>query len=271
MAKHIITLNDSLGRPVTSETFNHIYESYQEQISSHIIGLIESIYGIGSYDTTKIYILQGCVDTISGGNHNISSGAVFFNGEVYQSDSQVFARIGTSDFVVADMSTTYYSGINPDPIVFQDLSSHNVHQILKIIFSANAVSGTGSFNGGLSTKNNLSNFINIFPKFISTGLIFGTGCANFGTPYYNVGYKIKGNEISLCGVIEATTIGSTATVLTLPLIIRPTSQCDLFVNVTGALTGFNVLKIKTDGTCVFINGGGVSGEIYLDNVSYRLN
>lgn len=133
----VSAINISNGMPLKSGPFTHLQTAYQEAISAAIIGWI----GV-TYDSTKTYILRGCINSGSGSNYVISSGILFFNGEVYYSDAATFTTSG-SNVAVGTITTTYYSGTEADPVDFTDGTPRNIHQIRKIVFGA-ALSGSGA-------------------------------------------------------------------------------------------------------------------------------
>jgi hypothetical protein len=126
--------------PVKSGTIDHIQSAYQEAISSAIKSII-----FGSlYDPANGYILHGCVNSGTGSSYVISAGAVFFNGEVYQVPAASFSTTGL-EVPVGVIQTTFFSGVNADPVAFTDGVSRNVHQIRQVVMQA-GLSGSGAFN-----------------------------------------------------------------------------------------------------------------------------
>jgi hypothetical protein len=126
-------IGSSVGMPVKSGTLVHLQLAYQEALNA----LAQSQIG-SNYDSSKVYILYGCVNSGSGSTFTISAGAVFYNGEVYLVDAVSFTASGTA---VGTIGTTYF-GTNADPVTFTDSSTANVHQIRKMVI-ADATSGSG--------------------------------------------------------------------------------------------------------------------------------
>lgn len=125
--------NNKQPFPVGSLKF--IQDATKEIVSEAIINLIGA-----SYDPTKIYILRGCVDSGGGaGTFNISAGAVFYAGEVYQVDATGSFTPGGGNTAVATIVKTNPS---PDPITFKGGGSYNVHDVFKVVI-ATAVIGSG--------------------------------------------------------------------------------------------------------------------------------
>jgi hypothetical protein len=112
--------------------------AYQEVIAEMMTSKIGS-----SYDATKGYILNGCINSGSGVNYNISAGSIFFNGEIFLVDNDVFTISGSNVAVGAIAITQYVA--DADPSTFTDAVQRNVHNIRKIVF-APALAGSGAAN-----------------------------------------------------------------------------------------------------------------------------
>ncbi len=127
--------------PIKSGTLNHIQSAYQEAISAAIQGFIGQ-----AYNPAAAYILNGCINTGSGGNYAISAGAVFYNGEVLLVPAASFAVSG-SNVAVGVINTAFDTNPadNADPVAFTDGSSYNVHQIRTVVFQP-GLSGSGAFD-----------------------------------------------------------------------------------------------------------------------------
>jgi hypothetical protein len=126
-------IGSTVGMPVKSGTLVHLQLAYQEALNA----LAQSQIG-SNYDSSKVYILYGCVNSGSGSTFTISAGAVFYNGEVYLVDAVSFTASGTA---VGTIGTTHF-GTNADPVTFTDSSTASVHQIRKMVI-ADATSGSG--------------------------------------------------------------------------------------------------------------------------------
>lgn len=97
---------------------------------------------IGStYDTTKGYVLNGCVNSGSGSSYVISAGSIFFSGEVYLVPAETFTISG-SNIAEGIITTTQYIA-DADPTDFTDGNQRNVHNIRQIVFSP-ALAGSGA-------------------------------------------------------------------------------------------------------------------------------
>jgi hypothetical protein len=119
-------------------TFQFLQLAYQEILSEIIIDRIGS-----SYNSSNVYILNGCVNSGSGSNYIISAGSIFYNGEVYLVPSSTFTISG-SNVAIGVLTTTQYL-INADPTDFSDGIQRNVHNIRSIVFQSGA-SGSGVAN-----------------------------------------------------------------------------------------------------------------------------
>ena len=122
--------------PLKGGTLAFLQLAYQEVIQE----IVTSRIG-GYYDTTKAYILNGCINTGSGSNYIISAGSVFFNGEIYLVPAATFTISG-SNVAEGIITTTQYTS-DADAVIFTDNVSRNVHNIRQIVFSA-ALSGSGA-------------------------------------------------------------------------------------------------------------------------------
>ena len=219
MARQILTTFDSSGAPILSVDFDFFQTAYTEQFNAIVSNIIFQKYGVIS---GSIYILYGCVDNISGGNHNISSGAVYCSGEIFQCPSQVFPVVGGT-VVVANLSVTYDPA---DPITYDDLSTHSPHQIRTISFQTGA-SGSGQFvnqivgGSGGSITNDLSNFLTlngITPGWINTPVLSIVASGGGSFTGYTVSYsKYKidtdGKTFSWTARISGGTIAGTVNFL----------------------------------------------------------
>lgn len=139
--KRLITtaISGSVGMPLKSGLLDHIQSAYFEAIAE--VG--KCLIGF-TYDTTKVYILSGLVNSGTFPNYNITSGAVFFNGEVYLVPAASFT-ITNPNVAVGVITTSYFAGVNADPVQFTDGNPRNVCEIRRIIIQP-GLSGSGSAN-----------------------------------------------------------------------------------------------------------------------------
>ncbi len=138
----ILKLDDITGAasmPLKKGTLQFLQDSYKEAINALGIGLVGS-----SYNPNTVYALSGCINTGVSGGYVISSGAVFYQGEVYLVDAVSFTPTGT-DTAILDLDIENYS-INADPVTFTDTTTHSIHNIRKVTIGAGS-SGTGTLGG----------------------------------------------------------------------------------------------------------------------------
>lgn len=142
-------VSDSVGMPVKSGTVIHLQNAYKDAIAEAIKGFIGS-----GYNPAVMYILQGLVNSGTGLNYNISAGSVFYNGEVFLVDAAVFTA-SVTQVAVCKIVTTFYTGPESDGVEFTDGIVRNVHQIRKIVISAD-LGGSGISNYSDAVKINVN-------------------------------------------------------------------------------------------------------------------
>lgn len=123
-------ITPTASQPIKQGTLDFLQQSYQELANS----IVQNIIGAGIYNPAIMYKLYGCVNSGSGLNYFISSGAVFYNGEIYLVPSTTFTA-PSGQVAIATLDTQFVTAANADPTIFTDGSSHNVHQnrVIKII------------------------------------------------------------------------------------------------------------------------------------------
>lgn len=129
-------------------TLVFLQDAYKEQLSN----LAQSILGSLTYSSSTVYVLFGCVNSGSGSNYIISSGAVFYNGEIFSVDA-VSLTVSGGNIPVANIVTSQYT-VNADPVTFSDTTTANIHNIRKISL------GSGASGSGISDYVNFV-FVNI--------------------------------------------------------------------------------------------------------------
>lgn len=153
-------ITTGVGMPIKSGVLSHLQSAYQEVIDAIVKGSVGS-----GYDTTKFYVLYGCVNSTTAPIYTVSAGAIFFNGEIYLVDAFTFTATG-SNVAVGTITTSFFSGTNADPITFTDSIARNVLQIRKVVFAAAAsASGNVDFSGLIyqsSTEFELLSFVNSY-------------------------------------------------------------------------------------------------------------
>lgn len=121
-------------------TWTHLQKAYQEPITESIKAMIGS-----GYDATKMYVLNGCVNSGSGSSFVISAGSVFYGGEVYLVDATTFTTSGGNVAVGTITTTNNTTDYSADPCEFSDGSLENVHNIRKVVIAGGAT-GSGTKN-----------------------------------------------------------------------------------------------------------------------------
>lgn len=191
--KHILTsaIAGTTGMRFKSGTLVHLQAAYAEALNS----ITQERIG-GGYDPTKAYLMYGCVNSGTGVFYNISAGAIFYNGEVYQVPATSFT-IGGSNVAVGVLTTTYFTDPTADAVTFTDGTPRNVHEILTINF------GAGLSGSGVSDYTNLvymskipqgalNQIIDWMPPTLDTSWFDGTG---LGTNPHVKGWAIaNGNN-----------------------------------------------------------------------------
>lgn len=129
-------ISSTAGMPAKAGVLNHFLQADQETVQA--IG--NSLLG-PYYDPAKIYVLWGCNNTGSGLTYIISSGAVFYNGEIFLITATSFVA-SAGQVAVGNIDTAFATSAIGDPVQFTDGSTHNVLQIRTMALSA-ATSGSG--------------------------------------------------------------------------------------------------------------------------------
>lgn len=111
--------------PVKSGTLQFIQDSYKESLAQALTSLIEV------NDPTQVYILSGLHNTGTGTTYNVSSGVVYFNGELFDVAAFSFTITG-SQLPYPSIQITQYT-TNADPVTFTDGTPRNVHNIRKFV------------------------------------------------------------------------------------------------------------------------------------------
>lgn len=140
--KTLLTNNIGPGKaqPVKKGTLIFLQDAYTEMLSA----MAKRICGGTNYDSTKMYVLDGCKNLGDTVNYNVEAGVIFFNGKMYTVNAIAFTITG-ANVPVATITPSFTMGAPYDPVIFTDGSSHNVHQTESVILS-NAASGTGDGN-----------------------------------------------------------------------------------------------------------------------------
>lgn len=198
--------------------------------------------------------LVGCDETVVGSTHTINSGFIYRANEIFEVGGDAIT-LPPGEVVVCNIIDNYPSP--NDPVTFSDGSSHNVHQVRAISFSA-GLSGSGDFD-----YNDLVFLQNPTRQVGSIATVQwedGSGGTDFKY------YKVPFNKLVIDTTLEKISSGS-ATIITLPSGYRP-AQDRYFTSFGGSVNGSTVLtfKIDTAGNVTLWNTNGTlglnSGDVY---------
>ena len=249
--RKLLTTNigSTSAMPVKSGTLDHLQLANQELFDA--IG--RSIVG-NVYDSTKVYIIYGCVNTGVSANYIISAGCVFYNGEFYQVDATSFTAAG-GQIAVATIGITY-NLTNADPVTFTDGATHSVHQIRKMAI-ASAASGSG-----------IADFVNFIPVLEARRYVGTAGNPAFQNSWHNVAstenlnFRKSKGKVYISGVIANPSGPSIDTVcFTLPADYTPSVMKVI------AISGGNAI-IDTSGNVTLLLSSGTN--IYVSDISFLL-
>ena len=152
----------SVGIIPQKDTVEHITSSYLEGVASLAKSMIPT-----SWQTGKLVILHGCVATGSNpAPRTLTSGAVFYNGEVYQVPAASFNTTGLQIgiWTLQDVNTGTESKLT---------DGSDVHVLVdnKFVFAA-GLSGSGDFDEGEEINTRViveSNYTSMFSAIPLTG------------------------------------------------------------------------------------------------------
>jgi hypothetical protein len=252
-------ITTSAAAKIKSGTFQHVMDSYEEGFESVINSLIGE-----SLDTSKYYILSGCVNSGSGNNYIISAGVVYHagSGDFYIVPSATVTRTG-SNVIALVITSAYRTGTNFDPVTFTDGSTHNMHRDDTAIWTDTATLGANDF----------VNMIRL------VGSTTPTLTANYSAGAVTPKFVKYGNVVSMKGIITMGASSATGqTITTLNSDYWPTSArvITTLLNDGGGNFRLAGITITTAGvvTLTWCNSaatvsGTTSGfNIYLDGLNY---
>jgi hypothetical protein len=163
--------------------------------------------------------LYGLVNTGSGSSYDISAGSVFYNGEVYLVDAASFTITG-GQFAVCKIVTSNFSGVNADPVQFNDGINRNIHEIRKVVISADlGGSGISNYVDGQRINSNIA----------QVNLINGSGISITGAyPNKTISSTVT-NKIILTGKIPIGDLNATPSDPNCALLAGSTSGLSAYV------------------------------------------
>jgi hypothetical protein len=187
----VSAVTDSAQIKIKQGTLKFLQDANYEALGSIVQGLIGA-----TYNTSTVYVLNGCKNTGAGSNYIIGGGAVFYNGEIFLVDAASFSISGIN-VAVCTLAVTQYT-TNADPVTFSDLSTHNVHNVRKVLISS------GTSGSGLSDYSGVT-FLNFtIPAQVN---ISGTGLASVSGTYPNIIVNVPASS-NLNPVLASGTAGA---------------------------------------------------------------
>lgn len=111
--------------PFKKGTLQFLQDAHKEVIAALIKALIGS-----TYDPAVIYVMSGVLNSATLPTYLVSSGEIFYNGEVYDFDATSFTATGSNVGVFSVVQTNYTT--DADPVTFTDATVRNVHNIRKM-------------------------------------------------------------------------------------------------------------------------------------------
>jgi hypothetical protein len=133
----ITPITDAAQMPLKRGSLQFLQDSYGEILAAILHGICDQ----KNYDFNIMYVLWGLINSGGAGVFNGTAGAVFFQGEVFLVDATNFSII-PGQVAILSLGVSQYN-IDADPVTFTDTSSHNVHDIRKMVVSSGN-SGSGS-------------------------------------------------------------------------------------------------------------------------------
>ena len=190
--------------PVKRGTWDFVEQGWMGQDAS----IIQTLIG-QSYSNSVVYILYGCQRTDVGGNTSFTSGAIFYNGEIYPCPAvppfstpvNVTANLGQTPWQPVDAAGNQYA----DPVGFIGASAANIHIMRTCNFEAGA-SGSGTISGDTASDwGNLVLYSFGRDAIYSTAMvstISGNGAIS-GTIYYRKNWQ--NNTMTIYGMLTSAT------------------------------------------------------------------
>jgi hypothetical protein len=270
----------TIGQPITDKTIPFIEDGVQEAISNVVKGLL------GTYTTNDVIILYGITvtlstTTISNDTATWTSGAIYYNGEVYTVPAGSVVKTAGQTFVFTN-TETYDNTI--DPTYFEDNSPHNVHQVRQIQIVAGASGGSGvsnyiaDYNG--ATVKYLYTFLGSVLSVLTNGdltlsnsySVAGGGVGGAGIAKYE---KDLFGNVRLIGSIASPGTVTSPTFATLPAGYRPAHPKVFSVGSWTSQQNNCVCYIETNGDCRLYDGTGAnvsaSKTFWLDSVRFNIS
>jgi len=154
------------------------------------------------------------------------------------------------------------------------------HQFFEKMFDASGITANG-------LPDNVTNGWQLYealikvtqPDWTSAGITFSTVGANTwanlaSSGLFSIAYKVKTNEVSLCGAasISSVAVPGDIPIMTLPVAARPTSIARPLARVLrGSTVTIEQITINTTGIVTVANGSGTftPQTVWFEGISYR--
>jgi len=130
----ITPITDAAEFPVKKGTLQFLQDAYGDLFTAFLISFIPN------YNPNTVYILWGINNSGSGSTYLLSTGAVFYQGEIFQVDATNFTATGSNTAIFSIGITQYTT--DADPVTLTDMSVHNMHNIRKVYVNQ-GTSGSG--------------------------------------------------------------------------------------------------------------------------------
>ena len=128
------SVSAGVGFPMKSGTVNFLQDAHKETTAA----IVANLLGFEP-DSGQFYILHGLVNSGTGATYNVTAGAVYLDGEIFDVPAFSFTLSGSQE-AWPTLTVTQYT-TNADPVNFTDAVPRNVHNIRKMVVAA---STTGS-------------------------------------------------------------------------------------------------------------------------------
>ena len=266
----ITPIVSGVSMPFKKGTMKHLQESYQEAIAA--IARINMMGYVAGYESF-VFILYGCKNTGTGTSYIISSGAVYYNGEVFLVDAATFTT-ATGEVAIGEIVTTNYTDITADPVEYSDGTTANVHQIRKVRFKSGPSDATWNY----STMTRIDTMG-------SKILVGSSGAATFENswvaesggvftaPFYRINYQTK--QVFIGGHCEKSNISATdETIFTLPTGYRPLKkemfECHVKGSGSSPITMVEIHVLSNGQVRTIGNGSAITGGVIisLNNINF---
>lgn len=151
----------------TKVTLQHLVDSIKETTTAIVKGI--------GVDPSGVVALYGCVNSGSGLNFNISTGACYYNGEIYD----VAAFVGTAGGGQTAVISIQVDYLGSDPVLYSDGNKYPTHAVRKMVWSfATSGSGLADYAGLVRLKDRVNVNLLDVPTQISTGVSGAVSTAN---------------------------------------------------------------------------------------------